>query len=464
MSDALGKPQTAEKQVSDRMVEKNTMSIFGKNTKKTIYICGHRNPDMDSICSALGYANLKNLIDPRNEYIAIRCSHLSDNTKRLLSILDITPPRYVSNVYPKVSDVMLATEEKNEASSSMLEFARSYRDSNPSAAPVFENGKFCGLITVDDIANWAMSALHSNDGITEIPTLKEVMHPQEQFLKTDDLFEDAKKMLQNSTTRGIAVFDGDDYAGYVTRRCFLDAPKYNVILVDHNELGQSIKGIETANVCEIIDHHRLDALKTDMPLFIDAEPLGSTCTIVYQLYLRNGIRPDNNTAKILLTGIISDTLILRSPTTTRIDIDSAEALAAIGGVEVEEFGREMFSHIEGLKSRQPEAAITADFKIYDENSVKIGIGQCEATTLDDLEQYREDYLQALEEVRRANGLDWAALMVTDVITERSVLLSTSYKAERNLPYTVLCENVFDMPGVMSRKKQLLPEMLHAVSA
>ena len=439
------------------------MAITEKNKKKTIYICGHRNPDMDSICSALGYANLKNLIDPRNEYVAVRCSHLGDSTKRLLDVLGIVPPPYMSNVYPKVSDVMLKTEKKNEASSSLLEFAQSYDKKDPPATPVFENGKFCGLITVDDIADWVMSALRGSDGITEIPKLGEIIRPRGASLKTDDLFEDAKRTLQNTPTRGLAVFDGEEYAGYVTRRCFLDPPKYNVILVDHNELGQSIKGIETANVCEIIDHHRLDALKTDVPLFIDAEPLGSTCTIIYQLYLRNGIRPDSRTARILLSGIVSDTLILRSPTTTRIDVDSAEALAAISGVEVEEFGREMFSHIEGLKSRDPESAITADFKVYDENAVRIGIGQCEATTLNDLEEYKDTYLSALEDVRRANGLDWALLMVTDVIKERSVLLSTAYKEEKDLPYTVLCENVFDMPGVMSRKKQLLPEILHAVN-
>ena len=438
------------------------MGIMEKSRKKTIYICGHRNPDMDSICSALGYANLKNLIDPRNQYVAIRCSHLGDSTKRLLDVLGIVPPPYMSNVYPKVSDVMLKTEKKNEADSSLLDFAERYDKNAPPATPVFQNGKFCGLITVDDIAAWAMSALHG-DGITEIPKLGDIVCPQGTFLKTDDLFEDAKKTLQNSPMRGLAVFDGGEYAGYVTRRCFLDPPKYNVILVDHNELGQSIKGIETANVCEIIDHHRLDALKTDVPLFIDAEPLGSTCTIIYQLYLRNGIRPDRETARILLTGIVSDTLILRSPTTTRIDIDSAEALAAISGVEVEEFGREMFSHIEGLKNREPEAAIAADFKVYDENSVRIGIGQCEVTTLNDLEEYKDTYLSALEDVRRANGLDWALLMVTDVIKERSVLLSTAYKEEKDLPYTAISENVFDMPGVMSRKKQLLPEILHAVS-
>ena len=439
------------------------MDTIGKNKKKTIYICGHRNPDMDSICSALGYANLKNLIDPRNQYVAVRCSHLGDSTKRLLDVLGIVPPPYMSNVYPKVSDVMLKTEVNNEVSSSLMEFAKSYRESNPPVTPVFENGKFYGLITVDDIASWAMSALRSGDGISEIPKLGDIIHPQEMFLKTDDLFEDAKRTLQNSTKRGIAVFDGEEYAGYVTRRCFLDPPKYNVILVDHNELGQSIKGIETANVCEIIDHHRLDALKTDVPLFIDAEPLGSTCTIIYQLYLRNGIRPDSETARILLSGITSDTLILRSPTTTRIDVDSAEALAAISGVDVEEFGREMFSHIEGLKSREPEAAITADFKVYDENTVRIGIGQCEAMTLNDLEGYKDTYLRALEDVRRANGLDWAALMITDVIKERSVLLSTVYKAVKELPYTAISENVLDMPGVMSRKKQLLPEILHAVN-
>lgn len=430
----------------------------------TVYITGHRNPDMDSLCSAMGYAALKNLIDPRREYIPVRCSRLGDGVKRLFGILGETPPVYMPNVYPKVADVMITAEEKLDASATLGELAARYRGIDPPALPVFEGEDYCGLISLDAIADWTMKTLREGGDLRNTPAVRDVMlQPQTKPVRTDDLYEDVKKKLQKSPHRGIAVFDREGvFAGYVTHSCFLDTPRYNVILVDHNEPEQSVKGIETANVCEIIDHHRLNALKTDLPLFIDAEPLGSTCTIVYQMYLQHGIRPDRHTAKLLLTGLITDTLILKSPTTTRVDIDSADALAAISGLEVDEFGKQLFSCVEELKTRAPEEAIVSDFKRYKEKNMRIGIGQCEVTTLKDIDEYAPQYLQSLETVRKSGGLDWAVLMITDVIEERSVLLSTVCSVADSLPYQKLGEGIFDMPGVMSRKKQLLPEILHAV--
>ena len=153
---------------------------------------------------------------------------------------------------------------------------------------------------------------------------------------------------------------------------------------------------------------------------------------------------------------------MRSPTTTPVDIDSANELAKLIGVELNEFGLKMFSYMEGLKNRVPKEAVESDFKTYKEKNLKIGIGQCECTTLKDLEDYREEYLLALEDVRKHQELDWAVLMITDVIKEHSVLFTTDFRAVRHLPYSPVSEKVYDMPGVMSRKKQLLPEILHAV--
>lgn len=429
----------------------------------TIYITGHKNPDMDSICAALGYAVLKNLIDPGNTYVPVRCSHMGEGTKKMLSALEIQAPKYMRDVYPKVSDVMLSPVLKVDADESLRAYAGLYSDSNPSSIPVFEGEKFLGLISIDDVVAWAMSGLAENGMINELPRIRDVMRPHDTVLDAGDLFEEAKAILSRDNVRGLPVFNGESFAGYVTRRCFLNPPRYSVILIDHNEPAQSIKGIETANIIEIIDHHRLNALKTDLPLFIDAEPLGSTCTIVYQLFLRNGIRPSRDTAKVLLTGIVADTLILKSPTTTPIDVESARALAAMCGVEVESYGRNMFSNIEDLQSRNPVEAITSDFKAYDECGVKFGVGQCETTSLQTLDEYVNEYLSALEDVRQKEGYNWALLMVTDVIKEQSVLLSTSFRAERHLPYARMGTGTYDMPGVMSRKKQLLPELIHAVS-
>lgn len=428
-----------------------------------VYITGHRNPDLDSICSAAAYAALKNQLDPKREYIAVRCSHLSDNVKGMLEAMNLNPLPYMRDVYPKVGDVVLQWDhERIEDVSALSEVASSYEINNPSVIPIFHGEEFCGLLSVDDITAWVMREMSGKSSIERIPKVKEIMGIQEEPVAATELFEDAKQILSTSKKRGLAVFDEKGYCGYVTRRCFLKSPKYNVILMDHNEKSQSIKGIEVANILEIIDHHRIDAVKTELPIFIDAEPLGSTCTIVYQLYQRHQRVCDEQTAKTLLVGILSDTAILKSPTTTYTDVVSAKALADLCQVNLEEFGLLLFSNTKGLKSREPQSAITSDFKVYEQKGMHLGIGQCEVTTLRDLHEYSQEYLEALEKVKEQNALDIAVLMITDILREHSVLLCTPHKINQHLPYRLITGGIYDMPGVMSRKKQLLPEILNVV--
>ncbi len=141
---------------------------------------------------------------------------------------------------------------------------------------------------------------------------------------------------------------------------------------------------------------------------------------------------------------------------------SAQALAELCHVNLEEFGLFMFSNTKGLKSRDTKEAITSDFKSYTEKAVQIGIGQCEVTTLHDLKDYSEEYLSMLELIKTQNGLDWAVLMITDILKEHSVLLCTDYKLNAHLPYRQISEGIYDMPNILSRKKQLLPEILNVI--
>ncbi len=532
-----------------------------------IYITGHRNPDMDSVCAAYGYANLKNALSKEKNYVAIRCGHLSDSLKRQFATLGIEPPPYMRDVYPKVSDVMRKAEFSVEADAPIFSLMKTFSDSNPSVIPVTKDGKFHALLSVDNITSWFLkenstdlpvysfslknveavlpgrfikrgrerfgayilagaadidefrarvpencpavvvmgkrmehirhvlkmqipllvvtttdfldeadisefkgSVFLTNLGTAEAirrlrmaTEVKELLGPQGQSLQANVLFDDAKTLLAESNLRGLSVFDGNQWVGYVTRRCFLQKPSYKVILVDHNEMGQSIKGIETASVREIIDHHRLDAVKTTLPIFIDAEPLGSTCTIISKLFERHSIAPDPVTAKVLLAGIVSDTLILKSPTTTDTDRAAAEKLCMIAGENsVKEFGQRMFNQSESLSVRDPKTVIKSDFKVYVENAIKIGIGQCETPSVEDALQVCDKYLEVLDEVRTDASLDWAMLMITDVLREHSILLSTVHSAERKLPYTKIKDCVYDMPGILSRKKQLLPEIVNVV--
>ncbi|MCQ2412329.1 MAG: putative manganese-dependent inorganic diphosphatase [Sphaerochaetaceae bacterium] len=527
-----------------------------------VYITGHRNPDMDSICAAYAYAALKNMTDRVNHYTAVRCGHLSDSVKGQFSILGIEPPPYMLDVNPKVQDVMRTDDVKVDSNAPIYDLIKIYHQTKPSAVPLFDGDRFCGLLSIDDIASWFLNDnvgsyplyTFSLDNIEKVlpctvvkrgsidnftsPILAGASHVEEHpdavvvmpygkryvasamscnvpaivitdytgkidldmsaykgsiyisnldtsetlrrlkmaspvytllreqgpIVQKTDLFDEAKELLAPSRFRGLAVYEGDRYVGFVTRRCFLKKPKHNVILVDHNEPSQSIRGVESARILEIIDHHRLDAPKTDLPIFIDAEPLGSTCTIIYQLFVRNNVVPDLITSKVLLAGILADTIALRSPTTTGIDIWSAERLAPLAGIsDVKEFGRRMFENVGSLGDKDPETVISSDFKVYHENGMGIGIGQCEVPTLNDSNDYVDKYLVAINKVREINHLDWVMLMITDVLKGRSILLTSGHKLESKFSYTVIKDRVFDMHDAVSRKKQLLPEVIQAVN-
>lgn len=283
-------------------------------------------------------------------------------------------------------------------------------------------------------------------------------------ISVDDLFDDAKRTLSDSEFRGLPVFDGQQFVGFVTRRCFLERPRRKVIMVDHNELKQSIEGLDEADIVEIIDHHRLDAEKTQRPIFIAAEPVGSTCTIVYHQYLRWQVNLDAQTARILLAGIIGDTVILKSPTTTDQDRRAVTALAHIAGiVDVAQFGEDLFSAAKVLRDADVKQVVEGDFKMYEEHGTRFGIGQVEVTTLEQVDEVKDAYLSQLDHTRRNLGLDWALLLVTDVIKEDSVLLSTEFsRLEKALAYPKEAPGKYFLKGVLSRKKQLLPEILRVI--
>ena len=535
-----------------------------------VYITGHRNPDIDSLCAASAYANLKNLTDSENEYIAIHCSPVSDQVREQMEVMGIEVPPYKKDVFPKVRDVMLKPQGHIQAGAPIFALVNAYNAENPSVVPIYDGTEFKGLLSVDDITSWFLS-----DNKEEIPTyrftvdnvlrvipgkllhrgkndeiegslligagtyeafsemLKEIgncivvlgsrkrhieyaikrqvpaiiiaatdeapdvdfsgyegsvfltdlgtaetlrrirlaesiesmMQIATETIDIDDLFVEGRKIFMNSHIRGLAVMENGEFKGFVTRRCFLERPVNKVIMVDHNEPAQSIEGIETADVVEIVDHHRLDSLSTTMPIFIAAEPLGSVNTIRYQQYIRHGMMPDQYAARTMLTGIIADTLILRSPTTTMQDMQAVEMLARIAKVpSVQEFGEKLFSISDNLATQDPNEMILSDFKKYENSGTKMGIGQCEVTTLSDVGEYAQTYIDALQKIADGQGLDWTLLMVTDVLRENSVLLASNNKANKDLPYAKIDEQIYDMPGVMSRKKQLLPTLLSVTSA
>ncbi len=290
--------------------------------------------------------------------------------------------------------------------------------------------------------------------------VKQIMDSQPLCLDHDDLFDSAKKTLFDSEYRGLPILREGRYVGMVTRSSFIEKPKQKLILVDHNELSQAILGAEDAEVCEIIDHHRMGAAKTTTPIYIYSKPIGSTCSIVYGHYRMAGIEPDQTTAQLMLSGLLSDTMLLRSPTTTPEDRMYAAELARLAKVDLQEYGTLMLSRMSSLKTADPQQMVCADFKEYSEGSLSVGVGQVEVNTLADMGEVKANILATLNTVRKERNLTWAMLLVTDIIKERSILLCTEWPvAEKQIPYKRMESHIFDLPGVLSRKKQLLPEIL-----
>jgi manganese-dependent inorganic pyrophosphatase len=293
--------------------------------------------------------------------------------------------------------------------------------------------------------------------------VKHIMNPEPLVLQHDEVFDDAKKTLLGSDLRGLPVLKDGAFAGVVTRRSFIEKPRRKIIMIDHNESAQSIPGAQDADVREIIDHHRLAAEKTNSPIYVFSKPLGSSCTIVYQHYRMHGVAIERPYAVLMLSGILSDTLILKSPTTTDEDRAAAKDLAAIAGLEIPVYAKEIQSKMTTLENLDPYKTASGDFKIYQDFDMSTGISQVETVSLDGIDDVLPAFLAALDRVRKEHQLDWSMLMVTDVLTEDSLLLMTPHaKAQEHLAYKKVHDGLYSLPGVVSRKKQLLPEILRVM--
>ena len=293
--------------------------------------------------------------------------------------------------------------------------------------------------------------------------LKKIIDKNPPHLASTASFDAARDELLKSPLRGLPVFSGEIFEGVVTRRCFINRPAVKLILVDHNELAQSVNGADQAEILEIHDHHRLATVKTREPIYCNSRPVGSTCTIVYDLFKNNGIIPDKLTATLLLSGILSDTVILKSPTTTETDRQSVEELSELADVNVQEYGEQIFSQGLTLKGQNPRDLILSDFKEYNDSGYSIGIGQLEVLNLNEVSQVKEGLFRALEEEKIFKKKDWLMLLITNVTNGNSYLLSSRFpKGEDNLLYEKKEDNLYFLPSILSRKKQLLPEILRVM--
>ncbi|WP_291493414.1 putative manganese-dependent inorganic diphosphatase [Desulfurella sp.] len=285
-----------------------------------------------------------------------------------------------------------------------------------------------------------------------------------QYVNSTEYIEKAKELLLEDTNRALSVVDNNQLTGIITRSDVIKKFSSKVILVDHNEQNQAVDGIETATILEIIDHHRLSPIKTTYPIFFYAKPVGSTCTLVSELYKFHNIDIPRQIAIVLLSGILSDTVGGKSPTTTDIDLRVINELSGIAQVDTIEYTKALFAQSDDITIRNPKDILDSDFKPYEEFGLKFGISQVETTNLNALDQIKEKLINQIQLQKQEKNLDWTMLLVSDIISANSILITSNHPIEKKLPFKKIEEGIYYLPGVLSRKKQLLPEILNLLES
>lgn len=534
-----------------------------------VFICGHKNPDTDSVASAASYAYLKNQINTDYEYVPIRCGNVNDQTKFIFQKAEATLPEYMKDIYPKVIDSMTTNLITAEETDPLSKFLRILREKNLRFMPVINQEKeYKGMLGVNDVtelflrddrqekpvfslradslrrslrgtvlnvgekedfkASVVVATMAYDDFNEHVKNVSDEEHTllitgnrqnilQDAFKKKYPaiiivgLSEEACKSLNfgdykgwvfyspfdssqtircvematpigkllnkiepcapydyidsvadaisQSGTKSLPVVSDGKLVGVITGTDILKRKRAKLIMMDHNEATQAIDGVETAELMEIVDHHRLGTIKTSSPVTFFAKPVGSTCTLVYQLYKANKVEIPNKIAMLLLGGMLSDTVIMKSPTCTQDDINAINDLSSQCGIDAKEYGIEIFSATDSLTSRSAKDIIGTDFKIFEEYGVRFGISQTETVTLAQLGEVKDKLQEELFNVKENNKLDWMMLLVTDIIKEESQLITTGFApGESIFAYKKLEDKLFYLPGVLSRKKQLLPEI------
>lgn len=543
--------------------------------KRKTTVIGHRNPDTDSICSAICYANLKNKLTGE-EYVPARAGHVNGETQFVLDYFGVEEPKLVEDVRTQVKDIEIRKTRGVADNISLKKAWKIMQENNVVTIPsVRPDGTLEGLITVGDITKTYMNIYDSSilskantqysniietleadlvigtadayfsqgkvliaaanpdlmefyiephdlvilgnryesqlcaiemgadciivcEGAGVSMTIKKIAQergctiiattydtytaarlinqsmPISYFMKTeklitfdtDDFIDDIKDVMASKRFRHFPVLDKEGkYKGLISRRNLLGARGKNVILVDHNERGQAVDGIENANILELIDHHRLGTVETVGPVFFRNQPLGCTATIIFQMYREQGLEIDKTIAGLLCSAIISDTLLFRSPTCTPMDRAAAVSLAEMAGIKLDEFANQMFEAGSELKGKSDAEILYLDFKKFSAGKTNFGVGQINSLNAEELGKLKNRMLPFMEKAREDEGLDMLFFMLTNILTETTELLCVGQGAAQVVADAFHVGDANEelkqtatLPGVVSRKKQLIPAL------
>ena len=542
-----------------------------KNTKP-IYIIGHRNPDTDSICSAIGYAHLKQALG--ENVVAARAGKVNAETKYALEYFHMQQPLLLSDLYPRVKDVLLDCKIVVKQHDTLRQLGEIMRDHDLRSVPVTDSkGILVGIVTVSDLAKRyfqelgmanlsdmrvryrdiiaAIDAKVLVDGIESdfiqgdvriaagsLKTIKagikendivligdrhdetiidcveqgisvliitgngrvsadvieaaearhmfvlstpydtyttarlinqcvpvrRIMHENPVCFKPMDLLSDIKGTMEETHYRNYPVIENGRLVGLVSRDELTMPERDRVILVDHNERGQAVEGIEEAKIVEVIDHHRLGGIQTSEPIFTHAEPVGCTATIVANMHWQQDVDIPAPVAGLLLSAILSDTVLFKSPTCTPYDKKTAERLAEIAGVDFKEYGMAMLKAGSGIGDMTPMEIAKNDSKEFQMGDYHLLISQISVMDTKEVLGLEPQLIEAMTTICEKEGFDMSLVMVTDILEEATYLLYAGS------PKTLIGEafkkdasgtHVY-LPGVMSRKKQIVPPLSEAV--
>jgi manganese-dependent inorganic pyrophosphatase len=424
------------------------------------YVCGHRNPDVDSVMSAYALADLRRRTGlPDVE--ALCAGRLPPKAKWVCDRFGLKGIRTRRDVYVRVRDLINPLVPAVDSSMTLEEALRLLAGSGESSLPVRDaaTGAFLGMLSPAKLLNLFIAKADLSMSVADAP-----LHLETLVLLANDRVHDVKAAaIRNAHNHFPVVDETGILLGTVLKRAFAEKPPFRIILVDHNEAAQGIPGVEELPVVEVVDHHRISFAPTADPIKYTADVVGATCTLVAQLFRAAGERPTKEIAAALLAGIVADTLLFQSPTTTDTDRLLCAWLEKLCGLTAEEMMKGLMSVQSPLASMSPAQAVAIDAKRYTENGRAFVLAQIEESQMTLFHQKAPALREAMDRAVAEQHLDFMALMVTDPVSGCSELLFSGNDAVRRaLPYRRGPRGTFLMPGVLSRKKQLLPEILAAL--
>lgn len=439
-----------------------------------IYVTGHVNPDTDSIAAAMGYAWLLHQRDGLDT-VASRAGAVNKQTAWVLKRLGIEAPILLTDASPRFDSVTRQLDTLHP--DAPLTEAWTLASRTGGIAPIVtEDGKPYGIIDGFSLFNFFRQVVgprldmsdHRIADIMSAPCKDAADTNVPKFPANAHIRDMLNRILREEHNDFFIVDDGGHYVGVCHQREVLNPPRLKIILVDHNEPRQAIAALDEAELVEILDHHRLGNPPTHQPIRFTVDVVGSTSTLVSELTAEAGYSMPAQLAGLLLAGLLADTLVLTSPTVTERDRQAANRLGRwafvgngpLAGETIASYGQDVVAAGAGLANRDPKDVVTTDIKPYESGGFKFAVAQAEVTDLMTINEHLVGLQDALEQMRESKGLDFAMLLITDVVRNTSrLMVANHHPVLDDLPYPKLPDGTRDARGVVSRKKQLLPTVL-----